>query len=269
MPSKSLGRGYDPTLKWLGLFFTISKTFLHFDWYLLNFRLFSWFNINWNMPKRILCVSFGWTTEKSSSTEVFDTFLGNINLKCPQIKEYVVLLMLLFLQMCGFLNYSTWLQARLGLKQPVYIPNLIEHQWVEMKEITNYSNYTHKLFQTVSDWNFRKASWKMRGWGPGVWKTQGVEKHRVWKTQSVENMGCGKCWVCKTWGVVENAGYIKWLAVAQGNHYFAQLWIFVIKIRSRNFAVLNCNENQFMRKKTIQIFHGNSCCHCTFEVTAF
>ena len=102
------------------------------------------------------------------------------------------------------------------------------------------------------------------------WKTQGMEnagsggkhgvsvknnrsggKHRV----SVENTGSKwKTQECGVWqktrGLVDYMGsQSQWktqgLSEKQRNHYFVQLWIFLMKMRSWKFAILHCNENQF------------------------
>ena len=86
--------------------------------------------------------------------------------------------------------------------------------------------------------------------GPGVWKTRGVEnagcgKRRVWKTRGVENAGCGKRGVWKTRGV-ENAGCGKrgaWKTRGVENAESGGNRIFLTKLRSLNFVILNCNEN--------------------------
>lgn len=63
------------------------------------------------LPKRTLCVSFGWKTGKAAVKkalgEVFDTFLGYFNLKCPQIERIRSHVNVAVVYMCGFLNYST------------------------------------------------------------------------------------------------------------------------------------------------------------------
>ena len=71
--------------------------------------------------------------------------------------------------------------------------------------------------------------------GPGVWKTRGVEnagcgKRGAWKTRGVENAESGGkhgVW-WKTRGLSGKHG---------GNR------IFLTKLRSLNFVILNCNEN--------------------------
>ena len=78
--------------------------------------------------------------------------------------------------------------------------------------------------------------------GPGVWKTRGVKNTGSiwWKTK--KNDGA---W--KTRGLVENTES-QWktrgTSEKHGEPLFRLQWIFLIKMRSRKFAVSNCNENQ-------------------------
>ena len=102
----------------------------------------------------------------------------------------------------------------------------------------------------------KTARWKTRGRGPGVRGVgsrgtgpRGVEnagcgKRGAWKTRGVENAGCGKRGVWKTRGV-ENAGSGKrgvWWKTRGLSEKHGGNRIFLTKMRSLNFVILNCNE---------------------------
>ena len=85
-----------------------------------------------------------------------------------------------------------------------------------------------------------RARWKTRGRGPGV------RGPGVWKTRGVENAGCGKRGVWKTRGV-ENAGSggkrgVWWKTRGLSGKHGGNR-IFLTKLRSLNFVILNCNAN--------------------------